>query len=57
MAGKMPPFMMKGKDSKKGAKGAKEDMPKFAKGGSIDGVAKKGKTKGTFIAMKKGGKC
>ena len=33
----------------------------YAKGGSAsaraDGIAKKGKTKGTQIAMKKGGKC
>lgn len=34
----------------------------FAKGGAVfrkaaDGIAKKGKTKGTQIAMKKGGKC
>jgi hypothetical protein len=31
-------------------------MMKFAKGGSIDGCATKGKTKGTMIAMAKGGK-
>jgi hypothetical protein len=29
----------------------------YAKGGAIDGVAKKGKTKGKMVAMKKGGKC
>lgn len=28
----------------------------YAKGGSIDGVAKKGKTKGTMIKMARGGK-
>lgn len=27
------------------------------KGGGVDGVAKKGKTKGKEIAMKRGGKC
>jgi hypothetical protein len=30
---------------------------KFAKGGSIDGVAQRGKTVGKTIAMKKGGRC
>lgn len=29
---------------------------KMAKGGGIDGVAKKGKTKGTMVKMNKGGK-
>lgn len=29
----------------------------FKKGGSIDGIATKGKTKGTMIAMQKGGMC
>ena len=45
--------------------GAKAEMPmekggdakKYAKGGSIDGIAQRGKTKGTMITMKKGGKC
>ena len=45
--------------------GAKAEMPmekggdvkKYAKGGSVDGVAQRGKTKGTMITMKKGGKC
>ena len=32
-------------------------MPKFAKGGSIDGCAVKGKTKGKMPTMKKGGSC
>ena len=32
-------------------------MPAFAKGGSIDGIASKGKTKGRVVTMKKGGKC
>lgn len=40
----------------------KYEGEKYAKGGKVfrsaaDGVAKKGKTKGTQIAMKKGGKC
>ena len=29
----------------------------YAKGGSIDGIAKKGKTKGKMPTMKKGGSC
>lgn len=32
-------------------------MPKFAKGGSIDGCAVKGKTKTSMIKMKNGGSC
>jgi hypothetical protein len=53
---------------KEGAKFGKEGSPKeeafdkkqakgFAKGGSIDGVAARGKTKGRVVTMKKGGKC
>jgi hypothetical protein len=36
--------------------GKKSDMTKLKKGGSIDGCAVRGKTKGTMIAMKSGGK-
>ena len=32
-------------------------MMKFAKGGSIDGCAVKGKTKTSMVKMKKGGSC
>lgn len=32
-------------------------MPKFAKGGSIDGIAQRGKTKLKRVTMKKGGSC
>lgn len=32
-------------------------MPKFAKGGSIDGCAVKGKTKAKRVTMKRGGSC
>jgi hypothetical protein len=32
-------------------------MHGMAKGGSIDGCATKGKTKGTMIKMKNGGSC
>jgi len=43
------------------AKGEKsEPMKKMAKGGfvrSADGIASKGKTKGTMVTMKRGGKC
>ena len=33
------------------------DVKKYAKGGSVDGIAQRGKTKGTMITMKKGGQC
>lgn len=33
------------------------DVKKYAKGGSVDGCAQRGKTKGTMITMMKGGKC
>jgi hypothetical protein len=36
--------------------GKKTDMSKLKKGGAIDGCATKGKTKGTMIKMKSGGK-
>jgi hypothetical protein len=36
--------------------GKKSDMTKLKKGGSIDGCAVRGKTKGTMVAMKSGGK-
>ena len=59
------PFEMSAKD--KEPKGMKEGSKKeeafdkkqmgFAKGGSIDGIASKGKTKGKVIVMKRGGKC
>jgi len=32
-------------------------MPKFAKGGSIDGCAVRGKTKAKRVTMKRGGSC
>jgi hypothetical protein len=32
-------------------------MKKFAKGGSIDGCAQRGKTKTKQVTMKKGGSC
>jgi hypothetical protein len=35
--------------------GKKTNLKKLKKGGSIDGCAVRGKTKGTMIAMKKGG--
>jgi hypothetical protein len=44
--------MMKKSDDTKG-----RAMPKFAKGGSIDGCAVKGKTKTSMIKMKNGGSC
>jgi len=55
--GKLPAFMMKGKDKTAGKKGMKPTfekgkMPMFAKGG---GIESKGKTKGTQIKMAHGG--
>ena len=44
--GAPPPAMKKGGSVKK-----------FAKGGSIDGIASKGKTKTSMVKMKKGGRC
>ena len=41
---------------KKGADAKGRAMPKFAKGGSIDGCATKGKTKTTMVKMARGGK-
>ena len=52
------PFM--GKESAAEERKEGKKMPKFASGGYVraaDGIAKKGKTKGTNIAMKRGGKC
>ena len=55
--GKLPAFMMKGKDKAADKKGGKPTfekgkMPMFAKGG---GIESKGKTKGTQIKMARGG--
>lgn len=48
----------------RGAASDESMMPAFKKGGSVgsaskraDGIASKGKTKGTMIAMQSGGKC
>lgn len=38
----------------------KEEMKEakgYAKGGAVDGIASRGKTKGTVVKMKKGGAC
>jgi phosphoserine phosphatase len=48
--------MMK-KVAAKAVKGHEKKMHGMAKGGSIDGCATKGKTKGTMIKMKRGGSC
>jgi hypothetical protein len=45
------------KEGKRVAKDLAYDMKKYAKGGSIDGCAIKGKTKGAMVKMKKGGAC
>ena len=52
--------MMK-KVAKQEVKAHEKSMHKMAKGGTAsaraDGIATKGKTKGSMIAMRKGGKC
>ena len=49
-----PKSMIKHEKAEAGMKrGGK--VKKYAKGGSIDGIAKRGKTKGTMIKMNKGG--
>ena len=55
-------FMKKAGAPKSMIKHEKAEMMGMKKGGAVfrkaaDGVAKKGKTKGTQIAMKKGGAC
>ena len=45
------------KEGKRVAKDLAYDMKKYAKGGSIDGCAVRGKTKATMVKMKKGGAC
>jgi len=45
------------KEGKRVAKDLAYDMKKYAKGGSIDGCAVRGKTKATMVKMKKGGYC
>ena len=49
-----PKSMLKHEKAEAGMKrGGK--VKKYAKGGSIDGIAKRGKTKGTMVKMSKGG--
>jgi hypothetical protein len=45
------------KEGKRVAKDLAYDMKKYAKGGSIDGCAMRGKTRGTMVKMRKGGSC
>ena len=45
------------KEGKRVAKDLAYDMKKYAKGGSIDGCAVRGKTRGTMVKMNKGGSC
>jgi hypothetical protein len=45
------------KEGKRVAKDLAYDMKKYAKGGSIDGCAVRGKTRGTMVKMRKGGSC
>ena len=61
MASKMNPgfmaMMAKKKGASKMAGGGMTSMGKVKTGKTPDGVAVKGKTKGTMITMKNGGKC
>jgi hypothetical protein len=52
----MPAFMMKKDDKKKPAKKMMGGGMAYNKGGSIDGCATKGKTKGKMVKMAMGGK-
>ena len=52
----LPAFMMKGKKEKMPAKKMMGGGMAYNKGGSIDGCATKGKTKGTKVKMAMGGK-
>jgi hypothetical protein len=47
---------MPGTEKKRPKTPSKKPVVKMAKGGSIDGCAIKGKTKGTMVKMAKGGK-
>jgi len=53
----LPAFMMKKDEKKKPAKKMMGGGMAYAKGGSIDGCATKGKTKGKMVKMMGGGKC
>ena len=59
MMGKELAFMKKKGAPKSMIQHEKKEMAsktkKYAKGGSIDGIAKRGKTKGTMVKMSKGG--
>jgi hypothetical protein len=50
-------FMKKKGAPKSMIKHEMKEMKGYKKGGSIDGVAKKGKTKGKMIKMRMGGSC
>lgn len=56
---RMSPAMYKKGEKAEGVHGKSgmEKPTKYAKGGSIDGIAQRGKTKGTNVAMKRGGMC
>ena len=47
----------KGKEGSKKEEAFDKKQMKFAAGGSVDGVAQRGKTKGTQVKMAGGGKC
>ena len=47
----------KGKEGSKKEEAFDKKQMKFAAGGSVDGIAQRGKTKGTQVKMAGGGKC
>jgi len=56
MVGKEVAFMNKKGAPAKMVKHEMAEMKGMKKGGSVDGIAKKGKTKGTMVKMNKGGR-
>jgi hypothetical protein len=56
MVGKEVAFMKKKGAPAKMVKHEMTEMKGMKKGGGVDGIAKKGKTKGTMVKMNKGGK-
>jgi len=47
----------KGKEGSKKEEAFDKKQMKFAKGGSVDGIAQRGKTRATQVKMAGGGKC
>ena len=55
-SGKDKEMKGKGKEGSKKEEAFDKKQARFAAGGSVDGIAQRGKTKGTVVAMKCGGK-